>query len=206
MDRMTEPGGLRRRRPALLVASLVVVAAIGATAVALISLAGGVSGRTTPPPWSAPGDVEQRVHAAGLTMLPEEGVVMHIHEHLSVTVDGRRVTVPAHIGIDTVAHRYSPIHTHDTSGVLHVESPVRSTFRLGQAFLEWDVALAAGRVGAYRDGRDGVREAVFVDRRRWTGDPRRIVLQERHDIEVVVTTDGSAPRAPSTGYRFPANY
>ena len=195
----------RRSRP-LLIGVLVLVAAVGATAALLIAVTGVGAGRTSAPPWSAPRDVEQRAHAAGLTMLADEGVVIHIHEHLSLTVDGKAVTVPARIGIDTVADRYSPIHTHDTSGVVHVESPVKKTFRLGQVFTEWDVALGTDRIGGYANGRRGVREAVFVDREPYSGDPARIVLRERQDIDFVVTTDGSAPTPPAAGYAFPSNY
>jgi hypothetical protein len=195
-----------RRQPIAVAVVVVLTAAIGAAALLLVSIGGGGGGRTSAPPWSAPTDVEQRAEDAGLTMLTKEGVVMHLHEHLSITVDGKAVTVPAHIGIDTVADRYSPIHTHDTTGVVHVESPVRRTFRLGQVFTEWDVALGPGGVGGYHDGRDGVRVATFVDRRAVTGDPRDIALGERQDIDLVVTTDGSAPVAPTKAYAFPANY
>lgn len=199
------PAGRRRGGRRMLVAGGVLVVVAGLTAVALLTASGSVPGRSIPPPWPAPADVEQRVQAAGLTMLPEEGTVLHLHEHLSISIDGRAVTVPAHLGIDEAADRISPIHTHDRTGILHVESPVRRTFRLGQLFTEWDVALAAGRVGGYRDGRDGVRVAMFVDRRPYAGDPRGIVLRERQDLDVVVTTDGSDP-APPAAFAFPSNY
>jgi len=113
--------------------------------------------------------------------------------------------VPSHLGIDEAAGRISPIHTHDRTGIVHVESAVEATFRLGQVFTEWDVALGDGRVGGYRDGRDGVRVGMFVDGRAFRGDPRGIVLQERQDLDLVVTTDGSTPRPPAA-FRFPANY
>jgi len=196
---------LRRLAVVLLVAVGVLVAATGTAAVLLVT-AGGGGGRTDAPPWAAPPDVEHRAEVAGLAMLTEEGLVLHLHEHLSLTVAGKAVTVPAHIGIDTAADMYSPIHTHDTTGIVHVESPVPATFRLGQVFTEWDVALGPGRVGGYRDGLDGVRVAVFVDRKAVGGDPRSIVLRERQYIDLVVTTDGSAPTAPTEAFAFPANY
>jgi hypothetical protein len=208
----TERRGRRRRR---LVAALVVVAvvlvAVGVTAGVLLSgrAAGAgtaIAGRTSPPPWAAPVDVQQRARAAGLEMLTAEGEVLHIHEHLSVTVDGKPVQVPPLLGIDEAAKRISPIHTHDATGIIHVESPVVKTFRLGQVFAEWDVALGRGRVGVYRDGQDGDRVAVFVDRTAYTGDPARIVLGKRQDIDVVVTTDGSTPPAPRTAFSFPPGY
>jgi hypothetical protein len=207
---MTESGTRTDARPVGRRGAIGVVVALvavcGAAAVLLVAIGGGGGGRTTPPPWAAPTDVEHRAEVAGLTMLTEEGVVMHLHEHLSVTVDGRRVTVPAHIGIDTVADRYSPIHTHDTTGIVHVESAVPRTFLLGQVFTEWDVELGPGSVGGYHDGRDGAQVAVFVDRERYRGDPRDVVLAERQDIDLVVTTDGSVPPAPTKPYPFPSNY
>ena len=185
--------------------ALVVVA--GLTSVVLLSVGGaaGVAGRVSAPPWAAPTDVEQRARAAGLTMLTKEGTVLHLHQHLSISVDGKPVTVPSHLGIDEAADRISPIHTHDRTGILHVESPVKRTFRLGQVFTEWDVALQEGRIGGYRDGSDGVRIGVFVDREAYRGDPRRIVLRERQDLDLVITTDGSDP-VPPAAFAFPSNY
>jgi hypothetical protein len=200
----------RRRRgliAALVVAVLVVAG--GITAAVLLtsrSPATSAAGRTSAPPWAAPADVEGRAKAAGLSMLTAEGTALHIHQHLTVTIDGGPVTVPALIGIDEAAQRISPIHTHDTSGIVHVESPVVTTFHLGQVFAEWDVALGTGVVGSYRDGHDGVHEAVFVNRRRYIGDPAGIVLGSRQDIDFVVTTDGSAPAAPTTAFVFPKGY
>lgn len=201
----------RRRLIVLLVGVAVVVVAAGVTAGVLLtahrsSAADAVAGRTSAPPWPAPTDVEQRAKAAGLSMLTAEGEALHIHEHLSITVDGRSVGVPAMLGIDEAARRISPIHTHDTTGIIHVESPEVTTFRLGQVFTEWDVALGRGRIGGFRDGRDGDRVALFVDRKRYTGDPAALVLGKRQDIDFVVTTDGSAPKAPTTAFAFPAGY
>lgn len=192
----------RRRRwtiAAAAVAGAAVVIAGGITALVLSAAPSNASqaGRTTPPPWSAPTDVEARVRAAGLTMLTSEGTALHIHQHLTVTVDGRAITVPADIGIDESAQELSAIHTHDTSGVIHVESPEVRTFYLGQVFTEWNVRLARGEVGPYRNGTDGVRLAIFVNQHLYTGDPTKLALTPHEDIDIVVT-HGSAPAPPST--------
>jgi hypothetical protein len=163
------------------------------------------AGRTTAAPWALPSDVETAVHSAGLTMLTAEGTALHIHQHLSITVDGKAITVPAELGIDEPAQQLSALHTHDTTGILHVESPVQRTFHLDQAFAEWDVRLAKGAVGPYVNGKDGTKLAVFVDRKPYTGDPRDIVLKEHEDIDFVVTTDGSTPKAPAA-FSWPSGY
>ncbi len=77
------------------------------------------------------------MNKAGLEMLAAEGTVMHIHQHLDLVINGETITVPAAIGIATSF--ISPLHTHDTTGILHVESPVQKDFTLGQFFDEWGV-------------------------------------------------------------------
>ena len=74
-------------------------------------------GRDTLPPWSAPTDAAAAMRAAGLPMLSREGTVEHIHAHLDVRVNGQPVDVPAMIGIDR--RGISPVHTHDSTGVIH---------------------------------------------------------------------------------------
>jgi len=44
------------------------------------------------------------------------GLTRHVHQHLDVFVNGKRVVVPAEIGIGD--RLLSPLHTHDASGVM----------------------------------------------------------------------------------------
>jgi hypothetical protein len=119
-------------------------------------------GRADPPPWPAPSDAGTAVRAAGLPMLTAEGNVEHIHAHLDVRVDGQPVEVPAYLGIDQTRGSISPLHTHDTTGVIHIESPVKRQFTLGEFFSEWDVSLSADNIGALR-ATDGKTLRVYVN-------------------------------------------
>ena len=129
-------------------------------------------GRTSNPPWPAPADVAGRVQAAGLPMLGEEGAVEHIHAHLDVLAGGRRVAVPENIGADEANQKISPLHTHDTTGVIHIESPVQASFSLGQVFTEWQVSLAADHLGGLRVG-DAICYRPTSTARRTPATPRR---------------------------------
>ncbi|MGW5865403.1 hypothetical protein ACWFRJ_24860 [Streptomyces sp. NPDC055239] len=122
--------------------------------------------------WPAPKDVPERVRAAGLQMLDNEAMDMHIHTTLKVFSGGRPVTVPADIGIDRSGPkpRYSPLHTHDTTGTLHVESERWRDFTLGQFMTEWGVSGVRERCGAAVGGRPKA------------GDPSRIVLRDGETI------------------------
>ena len=175
----------------------------------LISLPGsGIqAGSGVVPTWQAPSDVEAHVRAAGLQLLGKEGLAEHIHPHLAVSVNGKALTVPAEIGINTAAHptTYAQIHTHDTSGIIHVESPTPQPFYLGQVFEEWGVPLSGNQVGSYVDGQHGVRIAVFVDGAPYKQNPMFLQLANKQQISIAVTTDGSAPRAAAT-FVYPAGY
>ncbi len=74
---------------------------------------------------------------------------MHIHPQISITSKSLgAVTVPAQIGIDPNlwkdhsldqygAGGLSPIHTHDTSGKIHVESNTARDFTLHEFLAIW---------------------------------------------------------------------
>lgn len=141
-------------------------------------------GAETMPPWPAPADASAAVAAAGLPMLGSELAVEHIHAHLDVLVDGEPVAVPAGLGIDTTRGAMGPLHTPDGSGVIHVESPVKRKFSLGEVFSEWQVSLSADNIGALR-AVDGKAVRVFVNGAQQAGNPAAIMLGDRDEIAVV---------------------
>ncbi|WP_208869476.1 hypothetical protein [Micromonospora cremea] len=159
-------------------------------------------GRADQPPWAAPADAIAQVNAAGLPMLGAEGTTEHIHAHLDVIVNGQPVVVPAGIGIDEAAQQLSPLHTHDTTGVLHVESPVKADFNLGQLFTEWQVSLSADHIGGLKVG-DGKALQAYVNGKPYQGDPAGIILHAHDEIALVYGTSAQQANPPSS-YAFPA--
>ncbi|WP_329571392.1 hypothetical protein [Kitasatospora sp. NBC_01266] len=161
-------------------------------------------GRTSAPPWPAPADPAAAVTAAGLPMLGTEGTAEHIHTHLDVYLDGRPVTVPALVGIDEAAQQISPLHTHDTSGVIHIESPVRARFTLGQFMTEWQVSVAADHLGGARADATHTLTA-YVNGKPVTGDPAAITLGAHDEIALVYGTaaEDAGLTVPS-GYAWPS--
>jgi hypothetical protein len=151
--------------------------------------------------WPAPADATAQAKAAGLPMLGAEGQVLHIHSHLDVFVDGRQVTVPAEIGIDLTKQQISPLHTHDTSGVVHIESPVKADFTLGQFMTEWNVPLSMDGIGTYKAA-GGKELHVYVNGKEQTGDPASIKLAAHDEIAVVYGAAGDKVNVPST-YAWP---
>jgi hypothetical protein len=154
--------------------------------------------QTGPAPWPPEIDhLADRLRAIGLPALTQEGTVLHIHQHLDVFVDGKQSVVPAGIGIDDNSF-ISPIHTHDPSGVLHLESPQPGTFTLGQFFAIWGVRFRSSCLGSYCSAR---APKVYVNGKRVAGDPTRLALASHQEIAVVI---GRPPGRIPSSYPFPA--
>jgi hypothetical protein len=147
-------------------------------------------------------------------------LTFHAHAHLDVFVNGKRVSVPAGIGIaisDPGVERFqtpfgvgygriercdepciSPLHTHDASGVIHTESAVDRTSRLGQFFTEWGVRLDRSCVGGYC--RPDATIQIFVNGDPYDdSDPADIELTDKKEIAIVI---GSPPVDVPTSYDF----
>jgi hypothetical protein len=75
-------------------------------------------------------------------------MVMHIHPQITVSVNGQPTIVPENVGIDNTLWKdhsldkygmqgMSPLHTHDNSGIIHVESSVNREYTLGEFVNVW---------------------------------------------------------------------
>jgi hypothetical protein len=182
------------------------VAGLAILVVAFVLLSNRSSAAAGQPPWPAdPPGLQQRLEAAGLQVLTMEGQVQHTHQHLDLYVDGAHVAVPAGIGIDTTARIISPIHTHDASGIVHVESPIVRDFTLGELFDVWGVRFDANCLGGTCAG-DGRALSVFVNGQPISIDPRSIVLEAHKEIVVAIGTAAQLPSPIPSSYQFPAGY
>ena len=190
------------------VVTVLAAAAVGAIAAAIVVKPAPkpVQGAA---PWPAPADPLRLTLAAGLTPERKESLTFHVHAHLDVFLNGRRVVVPAGIGInikDPAVQVFtdtpdgskayggielcakpciSPLHTHDNTGILHTESATPVPNRLGQFFTEWGVRLGRACVGGYCRP---TNIEFFVNGNRYGGDPRAILLTDRKEIAIVIGT------------------
>jgi hypothetical protein len=109
--------------------------------------------------------------------------------HVELFANRRVVIVPRGIGIAPSGCAY-PTSTTEPTGVVHV----RGRRTLGDLFRVW-----GRRVGPHRLLSFTGRVTVFVDGRRFAGDPRRVPLT-RH-AQIVVEVGGHV--APHPTYLFP---
>jgi hypothetical protein len=205
----------RRTRGRLVAGAAAVVVAAGLVAAAVVHRGGPASSATpslphpptatgaVAPPWPAPTSPEAGVTRAGLRISAMEGTALHFHTHLDVLVNGKPVAVPADLGIDVAQQRLAELHTHDTSGVLHVEAPdTTRRYVLGQLFNEWDVRLDATHLGGLAPSATSTLTA-YVDGKKVGGDPAAIELKPHREIALVYGPATAKVTVPAH-YDFPA--
>jgi hypothetical protein len=152
--------------------------------------------QTGPPPWNnSVASLTDRLAPIGLSQLGAEGTVLHIHQHLDLYVNGKKVILPALIGIYDNSY-LTELHVHDNSGVIHVESPKQQDFTLGQLFGEWGVKLTANCVGSYCG-----HVKWWVNGKQLTGDPASLKLRAHQEIVIAA---GAPPLVVPKSYKFPA--
>ena len=155
--------------------------------------------QTGPAPWNAALDtLPDRLKPLGLNPLTNEGEVVHIHQHLDIFDNGKKVTVPSQIGIYD-GQFLTELHTHDASGVMHVESPTKRNFDLAQFFGVWGVRLTPSCIGGYC--KELTPWKMYVDGKQYLGDPRALVLKPHQEIAIVI---GTPPKMIPSKYKFPA--
>jgi hypothetical protein len=99
-------------------------------------------------PWPDADRVPDRITAAGLIGGDTEVLTIHYHAHLDIFVNG--VSEPVAASIGRIQHTfYSPLHTHATSGMIHIETARDDTITLGRLFTEWGVRLTDACIGGY---------------------------------------------------------
>jgi hypothetical protein len=117
----------------------------------------------------------------GIPCQSSEGAVFHTHQHVAIYDRGKPVDVPAGIGIIPDRCLYW-LHTHTPDGIIHIESPKYREFTLGEFFDVWGEPLSETNVAGIRVPRGRLR--VYVGGRRFTGDPREMLLAFHSDIVI----------------------
>ena len=127
-----------------------------------------------------------------------ESTIFHIHIHLAIFIDGQEAQIPFGIGIGQPwqvsngsdgpfvedGSCFYWMHTHTEDGVVHIESPVRRTFTLGDFFAIWQEPLSAQQVGP---GKGDV--IVYVNGQRENSNPADIRLTSHQRIQLDVGAD-----------------
>ncbi|MGR4065909.1 MAG: hypothetical protein ACLQPV_10750 [Vulcanimicrobiaceae bacterium] len=136
----------------------------------------------------------------GIACETMEGSVLHVHTHLSIFVNGQQIRVPKLVG-----GAASPnggclywLHTHDETGIIHIESPQLQApgggpFTLGMFFDIWGRPLTRTNIADIKGP-----VTAYVNGVRYDGDLRSIPLISHQQIVLDIGTP-----TPSPIYIFP---
>ncbi len=128
---------------------------------------------------------------AGIRCDREEYSTFHIHAHLDIFVNGKPYEVPELVGIISQTCLYW-MHTHNGSGIIHIEAPQARAFTLGQFF---DIWKATGK------GAPTMKEKpkVFVNGKKVNAELRAIEITPLSEIAIVY---GKEPSTIPSSYGF----
>ncbi|MBI3459185.1 hypothetical protein HY061_02920 [Candidatus Azambacteria bacterium] len=83
----------------------------------------------------------------------------HIHPNLEIIANGQKQEISANIGI--IFNCMNPLHTHDRSGLIHIESPEKRDFTLSDFFAVWGKTYNKNQILDYRvDANHIIRQTV----------------------------------------------
>jgi hypothetical protein len=120
-----------------------------------------------------------------------EQLTYHVHAHLSLYINGRPVTVPAYIGIDNNNQCFYWLHTHDGSGVIHIEAPQQGNYTLGTFFHLWDQRFS--QLGYPQQLNQTAGWKVYVNGQPYNGDFHNIALSTHMLITMAYNTPNAQP-------------
>jgi hypothetical protein len=143
----------------------------------------------------------------GIQCQTNEQLVLHVHTHLTVFVNGKAQVIPYGIGIpgfQAVQTKGGPfiqtgscfywLHVHANDGIIHIESPsTTESFTLGQFFDEWGIPLSKTQVGPAKGDVTVFFTAPGKAPQLYTGNPRNLPLGDHYQIQLNVGTPIVAP-------------
>ena len=119
--------------------------------------------------------------------------MLHFHPHADIFVDGKKVTVPALIGINPGAGYLTELHTHDRRGVIHIEAQKKNDFTARPVLCGVGGLPGRALIGGY----SGM--TWYVNGKKQTGNPQTLVLKPHQEIAFVVgNRRRRSPRATSS--------
>ena len=187
---------------ALLGALALAGAGCGSSAHAPSGLTIAGPGLQTSQPASGPGEAAWKPEYAHLAQrlkligIPPGGQEkFHIHALLHIYVEGLLRPLAANIGLDPAKGLESSMHTHDATGIIHMEAPHPFNYTLGDFFSVWGVKLGPAQVGGLK-GAGGDRLHFYLNGKPLRN-PAALVLHKDDSIVIGYGPPSGYPHNPS---------
>ncbi len=115
----------------------------------------------------------------------------HIHAHVTMYVNGTKTPIPANVGIAPDNSCLYWLHTHDDSGVIHIEAPEGVSATFGNFLDIWGQRFQ--QVGYLSQLSDATGWQVYVNGKPFRGNFRTIPLQSHTLITLAYHSPGIQP-------------
>lgn len=205
LKREAELRAAQRRRRLLIggaVALVVIIAGIAFFSLRGVLANGGQSNASSTPASSVDPTATAiaSMPAVGLSSIQcnsMEQLTYHVHAHVSIYINGQPATIPANVGIDQTQGCFYWLHTHDTTGVIHIEAPGPSNFVLGTFFDLWKQKFS--QLGYPQQLNQAGGWKVYVNGKLYNGDFRNVSLISH----TLITLAYNSPNVkPDTEYNW----
>ena len=135
----------------------------------------------------------------GIGCNPMEQAVFHVHAHMDIIINGVYFLVPSQIGIPSNCFYW--LHTHDESGIIHIEAPMHKDFTLGQFFDIWNKKLNNDQIFNYVADANNPLHVYINGTKVPDGTNYRDIKLHAHDEIAIIY--GTPPSTIPASYKFP---
>jgi hypothetical protein len=128
-----------------------------------------------------------------------EQLSYHIHVHLTIWINGNQVQVPQGVGIASDGSCFYWLHTHDSTGVVHIEAPTPAALTLGDFLNIWGQRFP--QLGYQDPLASPAGWTIYVNGQKVTGDFNKVAFQPHMLITLAYNSPGVKP---DTAYSWAA--
>lgn len=115
----------------------------------------------------------------------------HVHAHVTIYINGTSTPIPANVGIAPDSSCLYWLHTHDSTGVIHIEAPSGTSATFGNFLDIWEQKFQQLGYPSQLSASTGWQ--VYVDRKPLSGDFHAIPLQAHTLITLAYNSPGVKP-------------
>jgi len=128
---------------------------------------------------------------AGIYCDSLEQTAYHIHAHLTIYLNGQPVQLPQGVGIASDQSCLYWLHTHDSTGVIHIEAPKKVSPTLGNFLDIWGQEFSS--LGFHNELASSAGWTIYVDGKQVNSTFNQLVLQAHMVITIAYNSPGITP-------------
>lgn len=120
-----------------------------------------------------------------------EQTAVHYHALVYIYINGQQVQIPQGVGIASDGSCYYWMHTHNTTGVVHMEAPSGRDFTLGNFLDIWSTKFT--QLGYRNELSSANGWTVYIGSQKYNGDFHNIVLKSHMIVTLAYNSPGVKP-------------